>query len=44
MDRAIDQVHRETRDKGDRARDVVARAADRLRLKIDRLPSEKDEG
>ena len=38
MDRAIDQVHRETRDKGDRARDVVARAADKLRLKIDTLP------
>jgi hypothetical protein len=44
LDRAIDQVHRETRDKGGRARDVMARAADKLRLKIDRLPSEKDEG
>ena len=44
MDRAIDQVHRETRDKGDPARDVVARAADKLRLKIDSLPTEKDEG
>ena len=44
MDRAIDQVHRETRDKGDRARDVVARVADKLRLKIDSLPTEKDEG
>jgi hypothetical protein len=44
MDRAIDQVHRETRDKGDRARDVVARAADKLRLKIDSLPTGKDEG
>ncbi len=43
LDRAIDQVHRETRDKGDRARDVVGRAADKLRLKIDSLPAEKDD-
>jgi hypothetical protein len=43
MDRAIDQLHRETKEKGDRARDVVARAADKLRLKIGTLPSEKDE-
>jgi hypothetical protein len=42
MDRAIDQVHRETREKGDLAREVVGRAADKLRLKIDSLP-EKDE-
>ena len=40
MDRAIDQLHRETKEKGDRARDVVARAADKLRLKIDQLPPE----
>ena len=43
LDRAIDQVHRETRDKSDRARDVVGRAADKLRLKIDSLPAEKDD-
>src|SRR5881394_2148819 len=43
LDRAIDQLHRETRDKGDRARDVVGRAADKLRLKIDSLPAEKDD-
>jgi hypothetical protein len=43
MDRAIDQMHRETRDKGDRARGAVARAADKLRLKIDTLPDEKGE-
>ena len=42
MDRAMDQLHRETRDKGDRARDVVARAADKLRLKIGNLPDEED--
>ena len=43
MDRAIDQVHRETREKGDRARDAVARTADKLRLKIDTLPGEEGE-
>jgi hypothetical protein len=43
MDRAIDQLHHETKDKGDRARDVVARAADKLRLKIGTLPTEKEE-
>jgi hypothetical protein len=42
MDRAMDQLHRETRDKGDRARDVVARAADKLRLKIGSLPAEDE--
>jgi hypothetical protein len=42
MDRAIDQLHRETREKGDRARDAMARAADKLRLKIDRLPEKED--
>jgi hypothetical protein len=41
LDRAIDQVHRETREKGDRARNVVGRAADKLRLTIDSLPNEK---
>lgn len=40
LDRAIDQLHRETKEKGDRARDVVARAADKLRLGIDQLPPE----
>ena len=34
----------ETRNKCDRAPDVVARAADKLRLKIGNLPTEKDEG
>jgi hypothetical protein len=44
MDRAIDQLHRETKEKGDRARDAVTHAADKLRLKIGTLPSEgKDE-
>jgi hypothetical protein len=43
MDRAIDQLHHETKEKGDRARDVVARAAGRLRLKIDSLPTEEGE-
>jgi len=44
MDRAIDQLHRETKEPGDRALDAVARAADKLRLKIGSLPSEgKDE-
>ncbi|HZR06014.1 MAG TPA: hypothetical protein VFA61_09315 [Candidatus Udaeobacter sp.] len=43
MDRAIDQLHHETREKGDRARDAVARAADRLRLRISTLPAEQDE-
>ena len=44
MDRAIDQLHRETKEPGDRARDSVARAADKLRLKIGTLPNEeKDE-
>jgi hypothetical protein len=43
MDRAIDQLHHETKEKGDQARDVVARAADKLRLKIGTLPPEKQE-
>src|SRR5215475_7130379 len=43
LDRAIDQLHRETKEKGDRARDVVARAADKLRLTIGTLPGEQEE-
>ena len=43
LDRAIDQLHRETKEKGDRARDTVARAADKLRLKIAGLPAEQGE-
>ena len=43
MDRAIGQLHRETKEKGDRARDVVARAADKLRLTIGRLPTDQVE-
>jgi hypothetical protein len=35
LDKVIDQVHRETREKGDRARDVVGRATDKLRIKFD---------
>jgi hypothetical protein len=43
MDHAIDQLHHETKEKGDRARDAVARAADKLRLKIGTLPTDKGE-
>lgn len=43
LDRAIGQLHRETKEKGDRARDVVARAADKLRLTIGRLPTDQVE-
>src|SRR5215510_10287177 len=43
MDRAIDQLHRETQEKGDRARDAMARAADKLRLTIGTLPGERKE-
>jgi hypothetical protein len=32
LDQVIDQVHRETREKSDQARNVVARATDKLRL------------
>jgi hypothetical protein len=35
LDKAIDQVHRETREKGERARDVVTRATDKLRIRFD---------
>lgn len=44
LDRAIDQLHSETREKSDLARGAMARAADKLRLKIDTLPPEKEEG
>lgn len=40
MDRVMDQVHRGTKDSADLARDTVARAADKLRLKIDTLPED----
>jgi hypothetical protein len=43
LDRAIDQLHRETKEKGDRARDVVARAADKLRINVGTLPAEQKE-
>ena len=43
MDRAIDQLHHETKEKGDRARDTMARAADKLRLRIGSLPTEQPE-
>src|SRR5262244_3767927 len=43
VDRAIDQLHRETKEKGDRVRDVVAGGADRLRIKIGTLPTEQEE-
>jgi hypothetical protein len=42
LDRAIDQLHRETREKGDLVRDVVADAADKLRIKIGTLPAEQE--
>ena|SRR5215813_3230994 len=43
MDRAIDQLHRETQETGDRALEAMARAADKLSLKIGTLPSEQSE-
>jgi len=43
LDRAIDQLHRETKEKGDRARDLVAGAADKLRVKIGTLPTEQEQ-
>jgi hypothetical protein len=43
LDRAIDQLHRETKEKGDRARDAIARATDKLCLKIGTLPTEQGE-
>ena len=41
LDRAMDQLHRETQEKGDRTRMLLGRAADNLRIKIDKLPSEE---
>src|SRR6267154_4123285 len=41
LDRAIDQLHHETKEKGDRVRDVVADAADKLRITIGTLPNEQ---
>jgi hypothetical protein len=42
MDRAIDQIQIETSGPGDRAREAVARVADRLRIKLDSLPPDHD--
>ena len=44
MDRAIDELHRGTGETRDRARDVMARAADKLRLKVDALPEQETTG
>jgi len=41
LDRAMDQLHRETQEKGDRTRLLLGRAADKLRVKIDKLPTEE---
>jgi len=41
LDRAMDQLHRETQEKGDRARMLLGRAADKLRVRIDPLPRKK---
>jgi hypothetical protein len=43
MDRAIDQLHRETSGTRDRAREVMERAAGKLRNTFDNEPREKDE-
>ena len=43
MDRAIDQLHRETSGTRDRAREVVERAAGKLRNTFDHEQREKDE-
>jgi hypothetical protein len=42
MDRAIDQIQIETSGPRDRAKDAVARVADKLRIKLDSLPSDRD--
>ena len=42
MDRAIDQLHAETGEVRDRARDVVTRTADKLRDKFESEPRSKD--
>ena len=41
LDRAIDRLHRETKEKGDLVRDVVADAADKLRITIGTFPKGK---
>jgi hypothetical protein len=41
LDRAMDQLHRETQEKGDRTRMLLGRAADKLRVKMDKLPAEE---
>jgi hypothetical protein len=43
MDRAIDQLHQETSETRDRAREVVERAADRIRTTFDSESRGKDE-
>jgi hypothetical protein len=42
MDRAIDQLHSETGGARDKAKDVVARTADKLREKFESEPREKE--
>src|SRR5678815_563927 len=42
MDRAIDQIQIETSGPHDRAREAVARVADKLRIKLDSLPPDHD--
>ena len=42
MDRAIDQIQIETSGPSDRARDAVARVADKLRIKLDSFPPDHD--
>jgi hypothetical protein len=42
MDRAIDQIQIETSGSRDRAREAVARVADKLRIKLDPLPPDHD--
>jgi hypothetical protein len=42
MDRAIDQIQIETSGPHDRAREAVARVADKLRIKLDSLPPDRD--
>jgi hypothetical protein len=42
MDRAIDQIQIETSGPRDRAREAVARVADKLRIKLDSLPPDHD--
>jgi hypothetical protein len=42
MDRAIDQIQIETSGPRDRAREAVGRVADKLRIKLDPLPPDRD--